>query len=93
MDPTAALPTSFAAKQRASKKRVSTDRGIRLFFGSNALVAIIVLALITIFLMREGFGFFGQNLNNLRLYRQSGLEYVDIMRRLGRGALRRFRAA
>ena len=40
----------------------------------------IVLALITIFLFREGFGFFGQNLANLRLYRQAGLEYVDIIR-------------
>ncbi|MDP9097395.1 MAG: phosphate ABC transporter permease subunit PstC, partial [Verrucomicrobiota bacterium] len=42
--------------------------------------AVIVLALITIFLFREGFGFFGQNLANLRLYRQAGLEYVDIIR-------------
>src|SRR5262249_43692712 len=50
------------------------------FFGSNALVAIVVLALITIFLFREGFGFFGQNLANLRLYRRAGLEYVDIIR-------------
>ena len=39
-----------------------------------------VLALITIFLFREGFGFFGQNLANLRLYRRAGLEYVDIIR-------------
>ena len=39
-----------------------------------------VLALITIFLFREGFGFFGQNSRNLRLYRQAGLEYVDIIR-------------
>src|SRR5205085_10358165 len=53
---------------------------IKTFFGSNALVAIIVLALITIFLFREGFGFFGQNLANLRLYRRAGLEYVDIIR-------------
>src|SRR5207248_10196712 len=34
----------------------------------------------TIFLFREGFGFFGQNLHNIRLYRRAGLEYVDIMR-------------
>src|SRR5436305_3462539 len=53
---------------------------IKAFFGGNALVAVIVLALITIFLFREGFGFFGQNLGNLRLYRQAGLEYVDIIR-------------
>src|SRR5256714_1191478 len=53
---------------------------IKAFFGSNAVVAIVVLALITIFLFREGFGFFGQNLANLRLYRRAGLEYVDIIR-------------
>ena len=39
-----------------------------------------MLALITIFLFREGFGFFGENLRSLRLYRTSGLEYVDIIR-------------
>src|SRR4051812_48246461 len=81
MDAVAELPPSFAEKQRVSRKRVSTDHAIKLFFGSNALVAIVVLALITIFLFREGFGFFGQNLTNIRLYRQSGQEYVDIMRK------------
>ena len=68
--------------KRTSSRRMQAivDRGIQAFFGGNALVAIIVLALITIFLFREGFGFFGQNLANLRLYRQAGLEYVDIIR-------------
>jgi phosphate transport system permease protein len=61
-------------------RRRTTESAIRAFFGSNALVAIVVLTLITIFLFREGFGFFGQNLANLRLYRQAGLEYVDIIR-------------
>src|SRR5437762_4970333 len=61
-------------------RRWRADDFIRAFFGSNALIAIVVLGLITIFLFREGFGFFGQNLNNLRLYRQAGLEYVDIIR-------------
>src|SRR3954452_9158795 len=56
------------------------EKCIKVFFGGNALVAVIVLALITIFLFREGFGFVGQNLANLRLYRQAGLEYVDIIR-------------
>ncbi len=81
MDAVADLPPSFATKHRASKKRVSTDQSIKLFFGSNALVAIVVLALITIFLFREGFGFFGQNLTNIRIYQLAGLEYVDIMRK------------
>lgn len=53
---------------------------IRLFFGGNALVAVVVLVLITLFLFREGFGFFRENLAGLRVYRTAGLEYVDIMR-------------
>lgn len=64
----------------ARRRRLTSESVIKAFFGSNALVAIVVLALITIFLFREGFGFFGQNLANLRLYRRAGLEYVDIIR-------------
>src|SRR5689334_1553073 len=67
-------------KTVSQRRRVSTEGAIKAFFGSNALVAIVVLTLITIFLFREGFGFFGQNLANLRLYRRAGLEYVDIIR-------------
>ncbi|MEO5721290.1 MAG: phosphate ABC transporter permease subunit PstC [Chthoniobacterales bacterium] len=100
----AEFPKNFATKDRVRKARRSADRGIKLFFGSNALVAIVVLALITIFLCREGFGFFGQNLSSLHCYRQSGQEYVDIMRQyaeahtaLSRGLnalrLRQFRIA
>src|SRR5207237_3161807 len=62
------------------RRRIAAERAIKVFFGSNALVAIVVLALITIFLFREGFGFFGENLDNLRFYRRAGLEYVDIIR-------------
>jgi len=53
---------------------------IKYFFNGNAVVAVVVLTLITIFLFREGVGFFGQNLRNLRLYRLAGLEYVDFIR-------------
>src|SRR2546429_3602719 len=69
---------------RTKSRRAQTiiEQGIKAFFGGNALVAVIVLALITIFLFREGFGFFGQNLANLRLYRQAGPQYVDIIRAL-----------
>jgi phosphate transport system permease protein len=72
----AASPTAAPLPVR----RWRADDLIKAFFGSNALIAIVVLGLITIFLFREGFGFFGQNLRNIRLYRQAGLEYVDIMR-------------
>jgi phosphate transport system permease protein len=67
-------------RTKSRRAQAAVEQGIRAFFGGNALVAVIVLALITIFLFREGFGFFGQNLANLRLYRQAGLEYVDIIR-------------
>ena len=78
---TAAQELSIPAEKSATgHRRRTTESAIRAFFGSNALVAIVVLTLITIFLFREGFGFFGQNLANLRLYRQAGLEYVDIIR-------------
>ena len=71
---------SIVSKSAARRRRLTTESAIKAFFGSNALVAIVVLALITIFLFREGFGFFSQNLANLRLYRRAGLEYVDIIR-------------
>src|SRR5437762_12642726 len=61
-------------------RRWRADDFIKVFFGSNAHIAIVVLVLIIIFLFREGFGFFGQNLRNIRLYRRVGLEYVGIMR-------------
>src|SRR3954453_1329371 len=76
-----AEPLSLIPRRRRSRRiQNAVERVIKAFFGGNALVAVIVLALITIFLFREGFGFFGQNLANLRLYRQAGLEYVDIIR-------------
>ncbi|MEO7598219.1 MAG: phosphate ABC transporter permease subunit PstC, partial [Opitutus sp.] len=81
-------PTSSVAGQSTftiNRRRqrflgLSLDDVIRVFFGGNALVAVIVLALISYFLFREGAGFFGQNRENLEIYRESGLEYVDIMR-------------
>lgn len=72
--------TLIPVRTQSRRVQAMLSRAIQVFFGGNALVAIIVLALITIFLFREGFGFFGQNLTNLRLYRQAGLEYVDIIR-------------
>jgi phosphate transport system permease protein len=72
--------TLIPPRTKSRRAQTAIEHGIKAFFGGNALVAVIVLALITIFLFREGFGFFGQNLANLRLYRQAGLEYVDIIR-------------
>ncbi|MEP7015301.1 MAG: phosphate ABC transporter permease subunit PstC [Verrucomicrobiota bacterium] len=81
MEATASDSSLAAGTRRVSRsRRIAAERAIKVFFGSNALVAIAVLALITIFLFREGFGFFGENLTNLRLYRRAGLEYVDVIR-------------
>jgi phosphate transport system permease protein len=80
MESTANYRTLVPTRTKGRRAQNTIEQGIKAFFGGNALVAVIVLALITIFLFREGFGFFGQNLANLRLYRQAGLEYVDIIR-------------
>src|SRR5512136_1372822 len=66
---------SFKSKGRG------LDHFMKYFFGSSASVAIIVLALITIFLFREGIGFLPQNLKSLRVFRLAVLEYVDIIRK------------
>jgi ABC-type branched-subunit amino acid transport system ATPase component len=50
------------------------------FSGVTRSSLLLFSGLITVFLFREGFGFFGQNLRNIRLHRRAGLEYVDIMR-------------
>jgi len=65
---------------RFDRRRLRLDDLVQKFFGANALLAIVVLGLITLFLLREGAGFFPQNLQNLRVYRLAGLEYVDLMR-------------
>jgi len=57
-----------------------TDGLIRMVFTGNAWIAILILALITFSLFKEGIGFFPQHAQNLRVYRQAGLEYVDIIR-------------
>jgi len=53
---------------------------IKAFFGGNAFVAIIVLALITIFLFREGAEFFPQYRRDMELHRKSGQEFVGLMK-------------
>jgi len=53
---------------------------IKAFFGGNAFVAMFVLALITIFLFREGAGFFPQYRKDMELYRSSGQEFVGLLK-------------
>jgi len=59
---------------------LSREEAIRAFFGGQALVAVVVLALITVFLFREGFWFFAQQREELLGYRRSGMEFVDLLR-------------
>jgi phosphate transport system permease protein len=74
-------PASFVIQKKTVKLLgLTVDDLIKAFFGGNAVVSIIVLALITYFLFREGAGFFGQNRQNLEVYRHAGLEYVDFIR-------------
>jgi len=78
---TVADPQAFPiAKRRLSFFGLTWDECIQAFFGGNAFVAVLVLALITVFLFREGWNFFGQNGRNLAVYRQAGLEYVDFVK-------------
>lgn len=74
-------PVFGIVKKRTRFFGLTIDECIQTFFGGNAIVAVIVLGLITFFLLREGYEFFGENYKNLTVYRRAGLEYVDVMRR------------
>jgi len=68
------------ACNRKSFLGLTRESALKGLFGGNAFVSIVVLGLITLFLFKEGAGFFGQYRDSLLLYRQSGLEYVELMR-------------
>jgi phosphate transport system permease protein len=72
--------TPAFSKRRSLFLGKDSDSIIKSFFGSNAMVAIVVLALITIFLFKEGAGFIGLYHKSMQEYRASGLEYVDILK-------------
>ncbi len=73
-------PKPAFSKRRALFLGQDSDSIIKKFFGSSAMVAILVLGLITIFLFKEGAGFVGLYHKSLQEYRLSGLEYVDILK-------------
>ncbi len=75
-----ALDKALRGSARARVLGLTFDDVMRYFFGGNASVAVVVLLLILTFLLKEGAGFFGQNQTNLVVYRQAGLEFVDLMR-------------
>lgn len=80
------------SKRRALFLGQDADSIIKKFFGCNAMVAILVLGLITIFLFKEGAGFVQLYHKSLQEYRLSGLEYVDVLKekREGYTALTRY---
>ncbi|MGZ0656764.1 phosphate ABC transporter permease subunit PstC [Coraliomargarita sp. W4R72] len=73
-------PKPAFSKRRALFLGQDSDSIIKKFFGSSAMVAILVLGLITIFLFKEGAGFVQLYHKSLQEYRLSGLEYVDILK-------------
>ncbi|EDY21240.1 phosphate ABC transporter, inner membrane subunit PstC [Chthoniobacter flavus Ellin428] len=78
--PTRSVGDALLNRNRFRILGLTPDDIIKYFFNGNAIVAVVVLALITIFLFREGVGFFGKSQRDLRLYRLAGLEYVDFIR-------------
>lgn len=68
-------------KQKGTFLGLDLQRTIRFFFASNASITIVVLALIMLFLLREGAGFLSTYKHELEIYRRSGLEYCDIVDR------------
>lgn len=76
------LPLNEALSKRSRRRflGLTADDAIKYFFGGNAAVAIVVLLLIMLLLLKEGFDFVPLNHFNTQVYRQAGLEYVDILR-------------
>ncbi|MGJ8676624.1 MAG: phosphate ABC transporter permease subunit PstC [Akkermansiaceae bacterium] len=60
---------------------IGKQEAIKYFFGGNATLAIIVIALIIGFLIYHSANFFPNYRNSLELYRKSGQEFVDFSSR------------
>jgi len=73
-------PTFQIHRRRHRFLGLSLGEAIRAFFGGQALVAVVVLGLITLFLLREGGGFFEMHRSELVSYRRSGMEFVEMLR-------------
>jgi len=79
------LKEAISTRGRSVIPGLTKDDLFKYFFAASASISIIVLALIMLSLFSQsiGFnpaeGFFGQNYRNLLVYRQAGLEFVDII--------------
>lgn len=67
--------------KRKGKRLLGIDRqsAIRYFFGSNAMISIMVLGAICLFLAREAALFFPQHQRELEVFRLTGQEYADFV--------------
>ncbi len=75
------LSTLLLKSQRRTFLGVDKQKAIRSFFALNSSAAIIVLALIMIFLLREGVDFLPTYRRELTTYRKAGLEFCDLISR------------
>lgn len=71
---------ALLARRRGAGFGLTGERLAKLFFQGNAMVSIVVLALITFTIFRDAVGFIPQNRENLQVYRLAGLEFVDLLR-------------
>ncbi len=80
--PLTRLPTRdvLMKPQRGRFLGLTGDRFIKSVFQANAMISIVVLALITFTIFKDAVGFMPMNHANLTVYRLAGLEYVDLYR-------------
>jgi len=83
----------FAGKRgfRIMGLRLTTDSSVKGFFGGNAYLAIIFLLFICLFLLKAAIGFFPGYRVELSEARESGLEFVNVIKQetVGFTALKR----
>ena len=80
--PSVRLPTRevLLRKRRGWFFGMTGDQFVKYVFQGNAMISIVVLALITFTIFKDAVGFLPQNHANLKIYRLAGLEYVDLFR-------------
>jgi len=81
------LREAISTRGRSIIPGLTKDDLIKYFFGGNAWISMVVLGLIMLSLFSQSIGlnpfagFFGQDYRNQLAYRQSGLEFVDIIKK------------
>jgi phosphate transport system permease protein len=88
--PATLQPPPLTARVRTSEVLLRKRRGwffgmtgdqfVKYVFQGNAVISIVVLALITFTIFSDAVGFIPKNHDNLVIYRQAGLEFVDLLR-------------